>query len=592
LSNLNCRKSGLPAVSWLYLIFTGAGGGKWSIFEVSNNTVKNLNRGRHSAPDAQRQSLLPAFAPAGLPLRKQGQGRSCTPGSPALPLPAMTGAFGDPEDIANVLIVDNDTELARFMLEILAQKGIRGHLAGDIQDAIDFLDKGSCDLVFTSDRISPSATRQGRTQDGFELLRKIRANSPELPVVMIADGERQKAKAQEPQTGYELIETAVKAVRLGSYDFLVKPLARARIEGLLDTFLPNHGVSTIASAYEGTNCLYRIVGRNADMVQTVNLAKRVAPTSAPVLISGESGTGKELLSYLIHHSSRRAQGAYIKVNCAALSDSLLESELFGHEKGAFTGAYNRHKGRFEMAHGGTLLLDEIAETPIKFQAKLLRVLEQQDFERVGGNENIRVDVRIISTTNKDLLQTVQEGRFRQDLYYRLNGVKLVICPLRKRRDDLADLVWYFVNLYAREAQRRITELDSAMMDIFTKYHWPGNVRQLRNVVRTSLILGLGEALSLADVSWLFDELQPLPQEKANGHNTSAAIDAYAPAPSCESRSESGLGGVPLEQIERRAILDTLQQTGGNRTKAAKVLGISDRTLRDRMHRYRREGVGV
>jgi len=559
---------------------------------VSNDAVKNLRLGgslkAEGFGDGECRISRPQVALEGATL----QGRACTPGGGS--------AFGDPEDIANVLIVHNDTELARFMLEILARKGIRGHLAGDIKDAIDFLDRGSCDLVFTSDRIGPSATRQGQTQDGFELLRKIRANSPELPVVMIAKldprdsnlDSRRVSSIQHRASSTELIETAVKAVRLGFYDFLVKPLARARIEGLLDTLLPNHGVSTIASAYEGTNCLYRIVGRNANMVQTVNLAKKVAPTSAPVLISGESGTGKELISYLIHQSSRRAQGAYIKVNCAALSDSLLESELFGHEKGAFTGAYNRHKGRFEMAHGGTLLLDEVAETPIKFQAKLLRVLEQQDFERVGGNENIRVDVRIISTTNKDLLQAVQQGRFRQDLYYRLNGVRLVICPLRKRKDDLSDLVWYFVNLYAREAQRRITELNSVMMDIFAKYHWPGNVRQLRNVVRTSLILGVGEALSLADVSWLFDELQPLPQEKANGHNTSAAIDAYAPTPSWESRSESGLGGVPLEQIERRAILDTLQQTGGNRTKAAKVLGISDRTLRDRIHRYRREGVGA
>jgi DNA-binding NtrC family response regulator len=532
---------------------------------VSNDAVKILSPDRQRRSEQQTQSAI-----------SQVQ--------------AFTGyAFGDPEDIANVLIVDSDTELVRFMLEILAQKGIRGHLACDIKEAIDFLDKGTCDLVFTSDRINPSAARQGRTQDGFELLQKIRANSPELPVVMMASGERQKAKGEKPQAGYELIETAVKAVRLGSYDFLIKPLDHEKIENLLDTFLPNHGVSTIASAYEGTNCLYRIVGRNANMVQTVNLAKRVAPTSAPVLISGESGTGKELLSYLIHHRSRRAQGAYIKVNCAALSDSLLESELFGHEKGAFTGAYNRHKGRFEMAHGGTLLLDEIAETPIKFQAKLLRVLEQQDFERVGGNENIRVDVRIISTTNKDLLQAVQQGQFRQDLYYRLNGVKLVICPLRKRKDDLSDLIWYFVNLYAREAQRRITELDSVMIDIFEKYHWPGNVRQLRNVVRTSLILGVGQALSLADVSWLFDELQQPPQEEANGHNSACAIDPHAPTPSCQSSSGGGLGGVPLVQIERRAILDTLQQTGGNRTKAAKVLGISDRTLRDKIHRYRREG---
>jgi transcriptional regulator with PAS, ATPase and Fis domain len=342
------------------------------------------------------------------------------------------------------------------------------------------------------------------------------------------------------------------------------------MEVLLDSVLPNHDVSTIDAGQEDTHCLYRIVGRTPSLVQTVNLARRIAPTSAPVLISGESGTGKELIAYLIHQKSRRSQGPYTRINCAALSESLLESELFGHEKGAFTGAYTQRKGRFEMAHGGTLLLDEITETPVRFQAKLLRVLEQQDFERVGGNESVRVDVRIISTTNKDLLDEVRQDRFRADLYYRLSGTRLVLSPLRERKEDLSDLVWYFVNLYAREVQRHVTRLDETMMDIFAKYHWPGNVRQLRNVVRTSLILGIGPVLSLADVSWLFDELQPLEQ------------------PECRAAG-APFEGMPLEQIERQAILDTLRQTGGNRTKAAKVLGISDRTLRDKMHRYQREG---
>jgi len=483
----------------------------------------------------------------------------------------------------NVLIADNDSELARFMLEILARKGIRGHLANDKDSAIDFINKGSCDLVFTGDRINRRENLSGRPQDGFELLENIKANWPELPVIMIT-----KAKNRSLQNQQRTIETAVRAVRQGCCDFLIKPLDSEKIETILDTFLPNHSVSTIASAHEDTRCLYRIVGRSAKLIQTVDLAKRIAPTSAPVLISGESGTGKELLSYLIYQKSKRAQASYVKINCAALSNSLLESELFGHEKGAFTGAYAQRKGRFEMAHGGTLLLDEIAETPIRFQAKLLRVLEQQDFERVGGNESVRVDVRIVSTTNKDLLQEVQQGRFRQDLYYRLSGVRLVACPLRERKDDLYDLVWYFVNLYTREVQRRITKLDLAMMDIFAKYHWPGNVRQLRNVVRTSLILGVGQTLSLADVSWLFDELQPLPQDSPS------SVVRRPSSVEQETRDErrgtkTDLGGVSLEQVERRAILDTLRQTGGNQTKAAKVLGISDRTLRDRIHRYRRQG---
>ena len=491
------------------------------------------------------------------------------------------------QDIANVLIVDNDPELARFMLEILARKGIRGNLVGGKEKALDFISRGNCDFVFISETINPRSDQpctravQGqpcRSQNGFELLGKLRDNWPELPVVMIAgDGQA------EPKSQRQVVSAAVRAVRQGCCDFLIRPPDREKIEILLDTYLPSHSVSTAASASQDTHCLYRIVGRSAGLVQVVELAQKIAPTSAPVLINGESGTGKELIAYLIHHKSRRSQAAFIKVNCAALSDSLLESELFGHEKGAFTGAYTQRKGRFEMAHGGTLLLDEIAETPIRFQAKLLRVLEQQDFERVGGNESVNVDVRIISTTNKDLLREVQLGRFRRDLYYRLSGARLILSPLRERKDDLSDLVWYFVNLYAREVPRHITELDSVMMEIFSNYHWPGNVRQLRNVVRTSLTLGVGPVLSLADVSWLFDELQPLPQEDYGNYGPQ-----YDSEPALRNGG-TGLAGMPLEQVEKRAILDTLRQTGGNQTKAAKVLGISDRTLRDRIHRYREEG---
>jgi DNA-binding NtrC family response regulator len=469
------------------------------------------------------------------------------------------------EDTANVLIADSDPKLARFVLEILARKGIRGHLVGSRKGALDFINKGTCDFLLAGETIDPGPEGSSKPQDGFELLAEVRAIRPELPVVMVADAQNNGSQNNEGT-----IETAIKAIRQGCRDFLTRPPQRQKMEVLLDSFLPNHGVCTVAAAQEDIHCLYRIVGRTPSLVQTVNLAKRIAPTSAPVLISGESGTGKELIAYLVHQKSRRAQGPYTRINCAALSESLLESELFGHEKGAFTGAYTQRKGRFEMAHGGTLLLDEITETPVRFQAKLLRVLEQQDFERVGGNESVRVDVRIISTTNKDLLQEVRQDRFRADLYYRLSGTRLVLSPLRERKDDLSDLVWYFVNLYAREVQRHITKLDETMMDIFAKYHWPGNVRQLRNVVRTSLILGVGPVLSLADVSWLFDELQPLEQPECRAGGTP-------------------FEGMPLEQIERQVILDTLRQTGGNRTKAAKVLGISDRTLRDKMHRYQREG---
>ncbi|MHC4644149.1 MAG: sigma-54-dependent transcriptional regulator [Planctomycetota bacterium] len=533
------------------------------------------------------------------------------------------GRIPQKDDTANVLIIDNDSQTVRSVLEILARKGIRGHVVTNEKDALDFLDKGNCDLAFIGDNLpreqqakpgtnemSPDGRKAGRgcvppcgLKSSLRLLRRIKAESPELPVIMMGepyfkDSAGNRSQDDDPARHYhQAVAAAVNAIREGCYDFMVKPVSRDKIETLLDACLPNHNLHTVTSAQEDTHLLYQVVGRSSKLTQTVDMAKRIAPTSAPVLIIGESGTGKELISHLVHHNSRRAQGAYLRVNCAALNDSLLESELFGHEKGAFTGAHAQRKGRFEMAHGGTILLDEITETPPKFQAKLLRALEQQDFERVGGNENVKVNVRIISTTNKYLLQEVREGRFRQDLYYRLSGVRLYICPLRERKEDLPDLVWHFVNLYARETPRRITQLDAAMMEIFARYRWPGNVRELRNVVRTSLILGSGSTLSLADASWLlhFDGMpsrNSLVEWETDGlepYTEVARNNGIESSPAETVTAGSGLAGMPLAHVERRAILDTLRQTAGNQTKAAKVLGISDRTLRDKIRRYRQEG---
>ncbi|MEN6385880.1 MAG: sigma-54 dependent transcriptional regulator [Phycisphaerales bacterium] len=461
----------------------------------------------------------------------------------------------------NVMVVDSDKDSTRIILEILAQRGVRAVVTPAVNKNIfDLLEKSRCDLAFTVIRIN-------RLHDDFRLIREIRTAFPQMPLITICDSQN-----ISQQNNQQLLDIAIAVINAGSSDCLTKPLDRIRIENLLNALLPNNKVAVADYDQTAENNLTAIIGKSAKLIQTVSLAKKVAPTSAPVLIAGESGTGKELISYLIHRSSKRFNGPYIRVNCAALTDSLLESELFGHEKGAFTGAYSQRKGRFEMAHGGTLLLDEITETPLNFQSKLLRVLEQQDFERVGGNDSVKVDVRIISTSNKDLLTEISNGRFRQDLYYRLCGVKLIIPPLRHRCDDLPDLVWHFINMYAPQAQRTITSLDSGMLEIFANYNWPGNIRQLRNVVLTSLILGTGPKLSLADVSWLFDELQPRQQE-----NVAAA---QAPAPD--------MVGLPLEEVERQVILDTLDNTGGNQTKAAKILGISDRTLRSKIRQYNKK----
>ena len=475
---------------------------------------------------------------------------------------------------ANVLIVGNDTQTTGLILKILARKAIRGIVVNDRTAAIGVFEKNSCDAVFTSDKIVFSARTDSpaQLQNTFNMLAEIKMNLPELPVVIIADAHKPDANS--------ILPIAVKAINAGCCDFLIKPLDTKKIELLLDTIIPNHKVSTQIAADENINNIYSIIGRSAKLIQTISIAEKIAPTSVPVLISGESGTGKELISYLVHNKSKRSNAPYIRVNCAALSDSLLESELFGHEKGAFTGACAQRKGRFEMAHGGTLLLDEISETPIKFQSKLLRILEQQDFERVGGNENIKVNVRIISTTNKNLLQEVRLGRFRQDLYWRLSGARLIIPPLRERAEDMEDLIWHFINIYAKQKQRRIARIDPAMLNIFTKYHWPGNIRQLKNVVVTSLFLGTGDILSLADASWLFDEMQPLEQTIKDEIKPDAQIE--------KQQIDPNLAGIKLKQVERKAILDTLDQTDGNQRKAAEILGISDRTLRDKIHKYRNQ----
>ena len=459
-----------------------------------------------------------------------------------------------------VLIIDDDSPSTRPILETLAKKGIEVSVAQEPARAKRFLEKRDYDCVFISQLTGPVSP--------YELLACARAENPEMPVVMMADSDRMDTET--------LTRDSVRAIKQGCCDYLVKPLRQKTVEELIDTFLPSQPVGLVDSdAASG----HTIVGSSAKLYQAVELAKRVAPTPAPVLISGESGTGKELISALIHRKSKRADRSYIRLNCAALSDSLLESELFGHEKGAFTGAHNSRIGRFEMAHSGTLLLDEITETPPAFQAKLLRVLEQQHFERVGGNDNIEVNVRIISTTNKDIVEEVRANRFRPDLYYRLSAVRLLVPPLRQRPEDIEDLTWHFVRTCAGQAQRRITSLDPAMLQIFRNYPWPGNIRQLRNVVLTSLILGTGPTLSLADVSWLFDELQPVTQK--NNHSPAAGQPAD---------SDSQLGGVPLIELERKAILQTLRQNSGNQTRAAKVLGISDRTLRGKIQKYRQQGV--
>ncbi|MGB2819957.1 MAG: sigma-54 dependent transcriptional regulator [Phycisphaerae bacterium] len=438
----------------------------------------------------------------------------------------------------NVLIAKTDSQTTRVALEVLARRGIRGTVVGEWEPALEKIVSGDWDMALAD---------AGSDDEALKFLLAAKAEMPELPVVMLGSGGS--------------VRQAVRAVRAGCEDFLVKPVSPGTLATLFETLLPNRDVPLAAAAEGGSRCLYRIVGGSRELLEVMTVARKVAPTSVPVLITGESGTGKELISYYVHSNSSRAHGPYVRVNCAALSESLLESELFGHERGAFTGAYSQRKGRFERAHGGTLLLDEVSETTPRLQAELLRVLEQQDFERVGGSESVRVNVRVICTSNRDLALAVQQRRFRDDLYYRISGTCLTVPPLRRRTEDIQALVWHFVNLYAREVRRRIERLDEGLLKAFSRHSWPGNVRELRNVVRTALILGDGPTLSLAEGQRLGTG------ERAVGSSASLS----------------------LQELERRAIFEALRRTKSHQAKAARLLGITDRTLREKLRRYRRDG---
>ncbi len=441
----------------------------------------------------------------------------------------------------NALIVTDAPETSRAVLPVLAGHGVRATVVREAAAGRERLGRGGYDLLLLD----------GDTlgDDALAMVRAVKAHHPELPVLLLGSTDS--------------ADLALQSVRAGCDDYLVKPLDGARLAGAVEALLPNHEVEVAAAETEDARCLFQIAGRSRQLQRVLDLSRRVAPTSVPVLIAGESGTGKELVSYFIHSRSQRTRGPYIRVNCAALSESLLESELFGHERGAFTGAVAQRKGKFELAHGGTLLLDEISETGPKLQAELLRVLEQQDFERVGGSERVSVNVRILSTTNRDLQQEVAQGRFRRDLYYRISGVRVDVPPLRDRKDDIPVLVWHFVNLYAREVRRRVTRIDDRMLQRLLEYAWPGNVRQLRNTVRTALILGEGETLSLDDAPHLEAELA--------------------------QTEDVELGGLHLQELEKKAILEALRRTKSHQAKAAQLLGITDRTLREKLRRYREEG---
>jgi two-component system response regulator HydG len=360
-------------------------------------------------------------------------------------------------------------------------------------------------------------------------------------------------------TAYSSVDTAVEALKNGAYDYLTKPLdfdeLRLAMERATDHRQLKEENRRLRETLGGQFDRRNIIGRSTVMNRLLETVAQVAPSEATVLITGDSGTGKEMIAGAIHFNSARKEGPFIKLNCAAITETLLESELFGHEKGAFTGAYRRKEGKFVLAHGGTLFLDEISEMAISMQVKLLRVLQDMEVTRVGGEDEIKVNVRLIAATNKDLLQEIEANRFREDLFYRLNVVTLSLPPLRERREDIPLLAQYFLERFAKKNHKVIKGFTPQAMDRFLKYHWPGNVRQLMNIIERGVVL--------ARSPYLDEAILPVP-------GISGDLD---------------LTDLSLEEVEKVAILKTLEAAGGNKSEAARRLGITRKTLQKKLKKY-------
>jgi two-component system response regulator AtoC len=449
----------------------------------------------------------------------------------------------------NVLVVDDEPIIRKFLVETLGRMGCAVQDAPDATQALRLIKAETFDLVFTDIKM-PNLS-------GMELLRRVRAESPESVVVMM--------------TAYATVESAVEAMKMGAFDYIIKPFSPDQIE--MVTRRASERQSLIEeNRYLRSEILKEygfgeIIGNTRVMHDIFEVIKKVANSRATVLVQGESGTGKELVARAIHYNSARANAPFIKVNCAALPESLLESELFGHEKGAFMGAVTRRPGRFELAHRGTLLLDEVSEIPLGLQAKLLRVLQELEFERVGGTRPIKVDVRIVATTNRNLDEEIEAKRFREDLFFRLNVIPITLPPLRERLDDVPLLAEHFVERYCRENNRPPKRVVPEALELMRHYGWPGNVRELQNVTERAVVLDADEVIR--------PEHLALGAPGSEGSDTDEIVDAV---------------GITVAEMERRLILKTLRALGGNRGRTAEMLQISVRTLRNKLNQYRMQGL--
>ncbi|MFT3868641.1 MAG: sigma-54 dependent transcriptional regulator [Nibricoccus sp.] len=499
--------------------------------------------------------------------------------------------------LERILVLDDEPLIQKVLDELFRRKKYTVTIAGSIAQAEALIAKENFDLIMLDVRLPDG--------DGQQFLERVSA-MPDRPLVVM-------------MTGHGTIESAVACMRGGAFDYLIKPFSPGQIEIVLkkaDSYRQLVKVNRYFSEQDGGEG--DLLGRSHSLVRLRQLIERVAPTDATVLITGENGTGKEMVARELYRHSPRRNEPYIKVNCAALSENLIESELFGHEKGSFTGATDRREGRFELANRGTLLLDEVSEIPANLQAKLLRVLQEREFERVGGTKTIKVNVRILATSNRDLMPFVEKGMFRSDLYYRLNVFPVHVPPLRERAEDIVLLAEAFLRRFARKHGLKIPGFSDNAATALMAYSWPGNVRELQNTIERAVILSengrpvssaaLGLPMLARPATVAIPAAPPAPPPPAENVSTppipsggqaaaeeAAALPENTPAVPVAAVAEpepapaQPAAIVPLDELEKQAILSALRNTGGNRTRTAELLKISIRTLRNKLQEYRASG---
>ena len=494
---------------------------------------------------------------------------------------------------ARILVVDDEVGMQIALREVLQRLGHQVTVKGDGAAALSALEEESFDLVLTDVRMPELS--------GLELLDHLRVRWPKLPAVIM--------------TAYGTVEDAVEAMKKGAADYLLKPFSSETIEQLVARQLKNQAALTAdpeepepSDQAKGGNSHADPIAVSSSMRQILDMAREIADSMATVLIQGESGTGKEVLARYIHHHSERRDRPFVAVNCAALPEGLLESELFGHEKGAFTGAVLSRKGKFELANHGTLLLDEVSEMPLSLQAKLLRVLQEREIDPIGSQRSVQLDVRVLATTNRNLTAYVREGNFREDLFYRLQVIAMEIPPLRQRREDIIPMAEFFVRKHCRVNRRPRKRFDASMRAYLLEQSWRGNVRELENFLERAVLLCKEEAISPEKIflrSFCPPRGMDLEESLGRGDACVAAMSASAPlagttlttatiSDATPARPEEpARNGEPwhaselltLEEMERRLIMQTLERVGGNRTRAADLLGVSVRTIRNKLSQY-------